>query len=925
MAKVFDSKSPQDYDLKEISSTEGTSSETSSASFNSASPFILAIQKGYFVWAKYIARFPITVIIICLIFTAIGTIKMAMTPNVNDIAGYTPYGARSRYELKVSHEFGNVFGRGPTVFLSILPKDNDTMLREDLIDEAVKINELVMNNFTIHNRETHKTEPFKDFCYGYCTINEPLVQFAKAFKFQGDILRRNETLTDRIRLRYPSSQFFDHDFSLQYNFFGVTINDEVKPTDITNLKFVKMIGLFYMANRRKEWSDEDVKDFENQFTDYFTKYESPNLRVLPLSSAYVENEVVRAGMSNLPFLSVGFLIMVVCSCTTVMLSAFYMNQVTVHKLSLAFNACVCPFMACGTALGGLFFFGVRFGSVLCVTPFLVLAIGVDDAYLMIHSWQRVCKEMKKKRDPNDSVELRLGMVLQETGPAILISACTNILADCIGTFTGSPEITLLCVGNMTAVFVDFIYQITFYCAVMAIVGKFEMAGEKANEDKGHKLSISVGNEMVITKENGVSSETSVDRRRRKLRSCVNKMIDGYIKLLTNIWFNVATILGWLLFLVVCGYGITNMKILLTSEKLFALDSPLIEVNKLRETVIVPDFTRVSVYLTKPGDLTDKERLGRLNSLVEEFERLPESWGKNSTHYFLRDFMQFEKYNSEFIDEENAKNETLISSNKSSNNGYIESDIQEFIKWPEFEHWNGFVKLSEDKQKLDSFYFNVYYHGKELTDWVARSNLMDRMRKIVDSFKPYFNATVNNEDGIYFDLIENMPRDTLESTIATIICMGLVCSIFMFKIKPVLMAMTTIASIIVLMLGILFYTGSTLDPVIVPSILISIGFAIDIPCHVLYHFHVANKGQTKESVRHIKQLLKEVLTSIGFPACQAALSTSLCISSLLLVNVYMSRAFVKVMVCCLMLCLYHGLLIIPTLYCFIHYIKKKMRK
>lgn len=81
------------------------------------------------------------------------------------------------------------------------------------------------------------------------------------------------------------------------------------------------------------------------------------------------------------------------------------------------------------------------------------------------------------------------------------------LADGVGSFTGSPEVTLLCVGNMASIFVDFIYQITFYSAVMgnkiisfnykhaiAIVGKWEMESEAKNAAKHrYKLSIPIGN------------------------------------------------------------------------------------------------------------------------------------------------------------------------------------------------------------------------------------------------------------------------------------------------------------------------------------------------------------------------------------------------------------------------------------------------
>ncbi len=51
-------------------------------------------------------------------------------------------------------------------------------------------------------------------------------------------------------------------------------------------------------------------------------------------------------------------------------------------------------------------------------------------------------------------------VLHETGPAILISMLTHVFADAVGAVTSSPDITLLCVGNLVSLVINFAFQVS---------------------------------------------------------------------------------------------------------------------------------------------------------------------------------------------------------------------------------------------------------------------------------------------------------------------------------------------------------------------------------------------------------------------------------------------------------------------------------
>ncbi|VDM72141.1 unnamed protein product [Strongylus vulgaris] len=57
-------------------------------------------------WGFFIAEWPWTAIFLCLIVSVLSTVKIIMTPQRNEITGYTPYGARAKDEFL---EYQNFF------------------------------------------------------------------------------------------------------------------------------------------------------------------------------------------------------------------------------------------------------------------------------------------------------------------------------------------------------------------------------------------------------------------------------------------------------------------------------------------------------------------------------------------------------------------------------------------------------------------------------------------------------------------------------------------------------------------------------------------------------------------------------------------------------------------------------------------------
>ncbi|CAK5059564.1 unnamed protein product [Meloidogyne enterolobii] len=578
-------------------------------------------------------------------------------------------------KLVFKFEFFSHDGPGITVYIFALAKDGGNMLRERYLNETIEILNLANENVTLQQNGHNKS--FAQFCRSFCKINEPVRGFYNGFRLQLESIAMGNKPNSRIKLNYPKSQILGHTFTLQQSFFGVERynytneiedknnfnltaallkvkadeeeeeenknktnilikqkeskknrtgrdieNDNIlnlennSTTKITNIKSIKMVVLQFRAEHENGWTSEIVKTYEMAMVNRFEKeYKSERLKLYVLSTTYVEEEMI----------------------------------------FLAIAICFLPFMSCATALGLMFICGLRFASILCVIPFLVLSIGVDSSYLMNHEWQSVikhCREQPNRKNLN--VGYRVSQVLSEVGPAILISMLTNVFADGIGAITSSPEITLLCVGNLISMIIAFIYQMTCYAGLMSLVGRYEIALEKRERreiQESIRKAISNGSSQIGINNNnncelGYGKHQSLNRQQSKFhehtKHYISKTITFYIKVISKRVVALFVIFIYFVYVGFSIWGITRMNINLTTQKLFAEDSPLLQLDKLRVKYQVPHFMMATVFICAPKNLSNPERLEKMNNFVREMEQLNGTWGRSwgtiGTQYFEKQIL-----------------------------------------------------------------------------------------------------------------------------------------------------------------------------------------------------------------------------------------------------------------------------------------------
>ncbi len=98
-----------------------------------------------------------------------------------------------------------------------------------------------------------------------------------------------------------------------------------------------------------------------------------------------------------------------------------------------------------------------------VIPFIVLAVGVDNIFLIVHEFERV-----NISHPDEMVEFRIAKALGRMGPSILLSAITETIAFSLGAFVGMPAVRNFAIYAAGAVFINALLQVTMFISVLTL-------------------------------------------------------------------------------------------------------------------------------------------------------------------------------------------------------------------------------------------------------------------------------------------------------------------------------------------------------------------------------------------------------------------------------------------------------------------------
>ncbi|KAI5306593.1 hypothetical protein KEM56_000147 [Ascosphaera pollenicola] len=140
------------------------------------------------------------------------------------------------------------------------------------------------------------------------------------------------------------------------------------------------------------------------------------------------------------------------------------NSLVQSKFTLSIIGIIIVLMSVIASVGLFSMCGIKVTLIIAeVIPFLVLAVGVDNIFLIVHEFERV-----NVNHPDEEIDDRVARALGRMGPSILLSSLTETIAFAMGAFVNMPAVKNFAAYAAGAVFINALLQVTMFISLLAL-------------------------------------------------------------------------------------------------------------------------------------------------------------------------------------------------------------------------------------------------------------------------------------------------------------------------------------------------------------------------------------------------------------------------------------------------------------------------
>ncbi|CAB9500204.1 Pick C1-like protein 1 [Seminavis robusta] len=698
-------------------------------------------------------------------------------------------------------------------------------------------------------------------------------------------------------------------------------------TEVSLTPKVESAVIDALRELRKEWADEPGNVYKLEF----------------LTMRSLGDELVRAIADDIPLIPLVFFIMTGFTCFV-----FYRNDPVKSRSMVGIGSVVTILMSIMTGFGMCFAIGVPFTSMTQILPFVIFGVGLDDTFIITGAYFRT--------NPNKETVERIRETMEEVGNSISLTTITTTVAFLMGLISTIPSIQWLCIYAAPTIFIDYVYQITFFVAILVLDEERIKANRRdccicftvsspssakpsdsdSSESDSSKRPLQNGNPQehskkassalsgppsssgrsrVMTEDDDSDDPSAIRLRQNELasqdesspasgvpmedRHWADRFMDWYADKLMHPCAKVFVLIGFTAFLGACIYSSTQLVQSFRASDFLPTDSYALAYVNALSAYTVSTF-RIPVYF-RYVDQSDPQIQEQMQKYVDEVTRL-QHFQKEPEACWFRDFKDVADGNHEAF-----ANYSFIF----ENNWTFYERFDVLMSIPEvYDIYGGDIALNPDGTIETS---RCWFSLQDLNVEVVR----EQVQVLADLHRVSMNQTVNQgrEDDMPFFAFESIfflwdfytvvVAELQFTTISGVIAITAIGFLLIPHWSATMFVTPLIMVLYVDLLGTIQFAGLAINPLTYVCLVISIGLLVDFLMHIILRYY-----ESAETTREAK--VKDTLRTMGASILVGGLSTCLGVVPLAFSSSGILKTVFISFIAMVTLGIGHGLILLPVL-------------